>query len=104
MPVLVAWIGEMLLSTVGQMVISGLVSLGIGFATSAIAGSSVVPGEAQIKAMLGTAGPMVDYVGWFGIDKAITIICSAWMGRAITDSAHAMLVSRRAKGAGGNAG
>jgi len=95
MPVFVAWIGEMLLSVVGQMVISALVSVGIGFATQKV-GAAVLPGASQIKAALGNAGPIVDYVGWFGIDVAVTIVCSAWAGRAITDSAHAFLVAKRA--------
>jgi hypothetical protein len=95
MPVLVAWIGEMLLSTVGQMALSALVSLGIGFAANKVASGVIDP--IGIKSMLGSAGPLVDYIGWFGIDQAITIILSAWAGRKITDAARVHFVSKRAK-------
>lgn len=95
MPVLVAWIGEMLLSVAGQFVLSALVSLGIGFAASKVASGVIDP--IGIKSMLGNAGPLVDYIGWFGIDKAITIILSAWAGRKITDAARVHLTSKRAK-------
>lgn len=93
MPVLVAWIGEMLLSVVGQLVISALVSLGIGFvASKAVSG---VIDTIGIQQMLGSAGVLVDYLGWFGIDQAVTIVLSAWAGRKITDAATAHIVAKR---------
>ena len=94
MPIVIAWIGEMLLSVVGQLVLTAIVSLGIGFATSHLT-SSVIPGEAQLRAAMGSSGVMVDYVGWFGIDQAITIILSAWAGRAVVGAARAHIVSKR---------
>ena len=97
MPVVVAWIGEMLLSVVGQFVLSALVSLGIGFASSHLT-ASVIPGEAQLRSAMGSAGPLVGYIGWFGIDQAITIILSAWAGRAVVGAARAHIVSKRASG------
>lgn len=89
MPVVVAWIGEMLLSVVGRMVISGLVSAGIGFAVHSVFHAV---GEApQIQAMLAQAGPLADYVSWFGLDTAMTIILSAWAGREVADAAKAYI-------------
>ncbi|MBT2119859.1 DUF2523 family protein [Dyella sp. LX-1] len=95
MPIFIAWIGEMLLSVVGQMVISALVSVGIGFAASkAVSGVIDTIGISQ---MLGSAGPLVDYLGWFGVDQAVTIVLSAWAGRKITDAATAHIVAKRGK-------
>jgi hypothetical protein len=93
MPIIVSWLGGMLLSVVGQMAISALVSLGI----TAVA-SKVVPGLIDtigIKQMLGAAGPLTDYLGWFGVDTAITIVLSAWAGRKITDAAALHFASKR---------
>lgn len=93
MPVVVAWIGEMLLSTIGQMVLSALVSLGIGFV-----GSKVVSGVIDvtgIQSMLSHAGPALDYMGWMGCDQFMTIVLSAWAGRKITSAARVHLVAKR---------
>jgi len=95
MPIFIAWIGEMLLSVVGQMVISALVSVGIGFvASKAVSGVIDTIGISQ---MLGSAGPLVDYLGWFGVDQAVTIVLSAWAGRKITDAASAHIIAKRGK-------
>lgn len=96
MPILVAWIGEMLLSTIGQMVLSGLVAAGIGFASHS-AVSAVIPGMDEMQAMLGQAGPLLPWIGYFGIDKAMTVVMSAWAGRKIVDAAHVSLVARRGR-------
>jgi len=93
MPVVVAWIGEMLLSVVGQMAISALVSLGIGFVGSKVA--TGVIDTIGISSMLGSAGPLVDFMGWMKIDVAVTIVLSAWAGRKITDAATAHIVAKR---------
>jgi hypothetical protein len=93
MPIVIAWIGEMLLSVVGQCVLSALVSVGIGFVASKA--TSGLIDATGIKAALGAAGPLVDYIGWFGIDTAMTIVLSAWAGRKITDAARVHLTSKR---------
>lgn len=98
MPVLVAWIGEMLLTIVGQMVISALVSVGIGFVAGKV--FSGVIDSTLIKSILGSAGPLVSYIGWFGIDQAMTIVLSAWAGRRITDAARVQFVKRSSGNAG----
>ena len=94
MPVVVAWIGEMLLSVVGQLALSALVSIGIGFAANAAASGFV--DNTGIGSMLASSGPMVQYIGWLGLDKAVTIILSAWAGRAIVSAARVHLASKRA--------
>jgi len=93
MPVAIAWIGEMLLSVVGQMALSVLVSLGIGMAVNA--GASGIIDSTGIQSMMGAAGPLLNWVGFLGIDKAMTIILSAWAGRRIVDAAKVHFVSTR---------
>lgn len=83
----------MLLSVVGQLAFSALVSLGIGFVGSKIV-SGVIDYTGAKQALL-NAGPMVDYLGWFGVDTAMTIVLSAWAGRKITDAARVHLTSKR---------
>lgn len=97
MPVLVAWIGEMLLSVAGQIVLSVLVSVGIGL----VAGKafSGVIDSTGIRAAFGSAGPLLQYIGWFGIDQAITIVLSAWAGRRIVDAAKVSFVKRSSSNA-----
>lgn len=89
MPVVVAWIGEMLLTVVGQLVISALVSIGIGFAMHAT--GHAVASYGPIQNMLAQAGPLVGYIGFFGLDQAMTVILSAWAGREITEAAKAYI-------------
>ena len=98
MPVLVAWIGEMLLSVAGQVALSVLVSLGIGIVANKVA--SGVIDSSGIRAAFGAAGPLLDYIGWFGIDTAITIVLSAWAGRKIVDAAKVSFVKRSSSNAG----
>lgn len=96
MPIIVGWIGTMLLSTVGQMALSALVSLGIGFAGSK--GLGALLDYSPITTALSSAGPMLEYLGFFGVDKAMTIVLSAWSGRAIVDAASLHMVSKRKAG------
>lgn len=93
MPVVVAWIGEMLLSVVGQMALSALAAVGIGFLSHSV-GSAVID-STGIRTMLGSAGPLVDYMGWIGVDQAVTIVLSAWAGRKLTDSLKVSLIAKR---------
>jgi len=89
MPVFVAWIGEMLLTVVGRLVISALVSVGIGFALHATGHAALEYGP--IQNMFAKAGPLLSFVGYFGLDTFMTIILSAWAGREITDAAKAYI-------------
>jgi len=85
MPVLVAWIGEMLLSVAGQLVFSVLVSLGIAIVANSAASGLI--DHTQIGAAFAASG-MTQWIGFFGIDKGMTIVLSAWAGRRITDAAR----------------
>lgn len=87
MPVVVAWIGEMLLTVIGRLAISALISVGIGFALHAT--GHAVSEYGPIQNMLANAGPLIPFIGYFGIDTAMTIILSAWAGREITEAAKA---------------
>lgn len=95
MPVLVAWIGEMLLSVVGQLVFSALISLGIGLLAQSAA--SGVIDHTQIGAAFAASG-MTNWVGFFGIDKGMTIVLSAWAGRKITDALKVHFVAKQKAG------
>lgn len=91
MPVLIAWIGEMLLSTIGQLVFSAFVSLGIGLLVSSAA--SGVIDHSQIASAFANSGA-AQVLGFFGVDKAITIVLSAWAGRVIKDAAKVHFVAK----------
>ncbi|MHB1271514.1 MAG: hypothetical protein ACYCZD_01885 [Rhodanobacter sp.] len=91
MPVIVAWIGSMLLSVIGRMAISALISVGIGFAATHLAASTGL--DAVIAGAFSHAGPLYDYIGFFNIGTAITIVLSAAAGRQITEAAHAYLTA-----------
>jgi len=92
MPVFVEWIGKMLMTYVGAMALQALVGLGVGFATYKLA---VKPAEAMVSSYLSSAGDvMVNYVGWLGIDQAITIVFSALVGRTAVGAAKAFLVKK----------
>ena len=93
MPVVIAWIGEMLLSVVGQLVFSALVSLGIAMVASSAASGLI--DHTQIGAAFAASG-MTQWVGFFGVDKGMTIVLSAWAGRKITDAARVHFVSKKA--------
>jgi hypothetical protein len=92
MPVVVAWIGEMLLSVVGQLAFSVLVSLGIGMLANTAASGLI--DHTQIGNAFAASG-MTQWIGFFGVDKAITIVLSAWAGRKITDAARLHFVAKQ---------
>lgn len=95
MPVVIAWVGEMLLSVVGQLAISALLSLGIGFiANKAVSG--VIDSTAIRAAFNGGGADFVGYIGWMGIDQFITITLSAMAGAAIMSASRVHLTSKRA--------
>lgn len=95
MPIVVAWIAEMLLSIVGQLAISAVLALGVGLVANKAAPALI--DATGISAMLGSGGQMMtDYAGWMGIDKAMTIILSAWAGRALMSAARLHLTKKAA--------
>lgn len=89
MPVFIAWVGEVLLTVVGQMAIRALFAVGIGFAVHAAA--SGVISTSTMRSYFAGAGPLLNWMGFFGIDTSMTIILSAWAGRMLTDSLKASL-------------
>lgn len=91
MPVVVAWIGRMLLSVAGEFLIKMLVGSAIGLATYGVEIYAVKP---LINTYLRQAGPLTDYVGFLGIDIAITITLSAWAGRVAIDNSKAFFTKR----------
>jgi hypothetical protein len=93
MPVLVVWLAEMLMSVIGQLALSAIAAVGIGFATRAVGGAVDFGGH--IRTVLGQAGPLYDYVIFLGMDQAITIVLSAWAGRKVTDAAKAYFVANK---------
>jgi hypothetical protein len=92
MPAFAVWFVWLLATSVGSIIISAFLSLGIGL----MAGSLVeVTGlSSQIHSMMGAAGPFYDYFVFFGGDTVITIILSAWAGRALKDSLKMHLVKK----------
>lgn len=91
MPVLIAWIGRILLVSAGEMALRALVGAGIGLATYKVV---VAPVRAEIATRLGGAGELAGYVGWLGIDVAVTIVLSALIGRAAIGASKAFFVKR----------
>jgi hypothetical protein len=85
MPVVIAWIGEMLLSVVGQLAFSVLVSLGIAMVANTAASGLI--DHTQIGNAFAASG-LTQWIGFFGVDKGMTIVLSAWAGRKITDAAR----------------
>ena len=92
MPVVIAWIGEMLLSVVGQMALSAFVAVGIGFLANTAASGLI--DHSQIAAAFASSG-MTQWIGFFGIDKGMTIVLSAWAGRKIVDAARVHIVAKQ---------
>jgi hypothetical protein len=91
MPEVIAWIGEALLSVAGQFAIRMLLGLGIALATRGLASGLI--DHTQIGAAFASSG-MTQWIGFFGIDKGITIVLSAWAGRALTDAAKVFFVAK----------
>ncbi|MHA6203491.1 DUF2523 family protein [Dyella soli] len=81
----------MLLTVGGEMLIRALVGAGVGIATYA---AVVAPVKAQIQARFGAAGDLAQYIGFLGIDVAVTIVLSAWIGRNAVSASKAFFVKR----------
>lgn len=91
MPAIVVWIGSMLLTVAGEFLIKALVGSAIGVASYTLV---INPVRAAIAARFAAAGVLSDYIGFFGIDVAVTIVLSALAGRAAVGSAKAFFVKR----------
>lgn len=79
MPAIIAWVlaglARLFASRVGQWVTSALVFLGLELATSQVL---VAPLLGQIQAVAGGLGTGVAWLGFFNVDRYITIILSAY--------------------------
>lgn len=84
MPVILVWLGDLVVTQIGFWCVSAMLSLGIG-----IAAAKVMPGvidHTGIFSAMQSSQVLWNWVGYLNIDTDITIILSAWAGRAITDS------------------
>lgn len=79
MPAMIAWVlaglARLFASRIGQWVTSALVFLGLELATSQVV---VAPLLAQIQSVAGAVGTGAVWLGFFNIDRYITIILSAY--------------------------
>lgn len=91
MPAFFAWLSSVLATFAGELVVRGLVGAGVAFATYKFV---VAPVREQITARLGAAGELSHFVGWLGIDVAVTIVLSAWLGRTAVSAGKAFLTRR----------
>lgn len=94
MPALVAWLLGALESAAGSIVISALVSMGLGFTTYTF---TVEPLKAFIlQQSSGLGATAVNILGFLGLDQAITIILSAIAARYAVSGARAVLTRKKA--------
>jgi hypothetical protein len=91
MPVVIAWIGRLLLTVGGEILIRALIGGGIGLATYAVQVNVIRP---LIAARFAAAGPLAAYIGALGIDVFVTIILSALAGRAAVNGSKAFFTKR----------
>lgn len=89
MPVVIAWLMGALESTAGSIIISSMLSLGLSFASYTF---GVGPLRSMISSQLGGSGAyFVNILGWLGVDKAITMILSAYAAKWTTQSALSLI-------------
>lgn len=91
MPVIVAWIGRLLLTTIGELAVRALVGASVGLTTYKFV---IAPVRQQLAARLGAAGELAGYVGYLGIDVAMTIVLSALAGRLAVGASKAFFVKK----------
>jgi Protein of unknown function (DUF2523). len=91
MPVLVAWLGELVATSIGAWCLQALIGVGVGLATYNL---GIKPAEQFIANQFAQAGDLVNYIGWLGIDEAVTIVMSALIGRAALGALRVHLVKK----------
>lgn len=93
MPALVAWLLGALETTIGSIVISALLSLGLGYTTYKF---TVAPLRDFIAAQAsGVSGMAVQILGFLGLDVAITMILSAIAASYAVRGAKAIFTRRK---------
>lgn len=101
LPEIMAWLGRVLLTAAGEWLVRMVVGAGLAFATNEVVTSTILPTiRAEISQRFAGAGELVGYIGWFGIDKAVTIILSAWAARFAVNAAKVALVKTGGSGGG----
>jgi hypothetical protein len=93
MPVILIWLGELLLTQIGAWAIQALIGVGVGLASYKLV---ISPVQDAIRDHLASAGPIVGWIGFVGVDVGMTIILSAWAGRMAVGAARVHLSRRRA--------
>lgn len=82
MPIIVAWIGRMIATSIGEWLLSALLAVGIGFIANK-AGVAIID-KTPIMTMFKSSG-LWNWVSYLMIDQDISIVVSAWAGRALAD-------------------
>jgi mannose/fructose/N-acetylgalactosamine-specific phosphotransferase system component IID len=81
----------MLLTYVGELAVRALVGAAVGLTTYKFV---VSPVRAAIAARFSAAGDLAGYVGYLGIDAAVTIVLSAIVGRMAVNASKAFFVKK----------
>ena len=89
MPIVLAWLGELVVSSVGAWALSALVGVGVGFVASKAASGLI--DSSSIMTAFRSSSALFAWVTYTKLDVDITIVLSAWAGRAVTDSVKAHL-------------
>ncbi|MFK2904960.1 DUF2523 domain-containing protein [Dyella ginsengisoli] len=94
MPALIAWLLGALETTIGSIIVSALLSLGLGFTTYKF---TVEPLKNFILSQSsGLGATAVNILGFLGLDQAITMILSAIAARYAVSGARAVLTRKKA--------
>ena len=82
MPIILAWLGRLIVTSIGSWILTALVSVGVGFAAHK-AGVGLIDSSQIMSTLRSTS--LWNWVSYLKLDVDITIILSAWAGRGITD-------------------
>lgn len=85
------WLVKVLNSRIGGIIVSAMLFLGISMTTYTF---GVTQFESLIQNELSGAGFLVDWMGFFAVDKAITIVLSAIAAKYATGAAKVAITKR----------
>ncbi|MBE1163036.1 DUF2523 family protein [Dyella acidiphila] len=89
MPVVIAWLMAALETTVGSIIISALLTLGISFVSYKF---TVAPIKQQLMNVLsGVPAEFLNILGWIRLDVACTMVLSAYAARWAVGSAVSLI-------------
>lgn len=86
-----ALLAKVFSSRIGGWIIAALVWLGLSVTTYKF---GVTQFESLISSQLGSAGFLVNWMGFFGVDKAVTIVLSAIAAKYATGAAKVALTKK----------